>query len=113
MRPSEVAHEGPAQLKGDRRGHAAQHPEAKHLPQHVDPGARDHECHKNLHGVGESNGKEIANQRGEAQGSRLPVERERHAEHAVRVPQGQMPLMDLAPHQICPRDEDADLVEEV
>ena len=87
-------------------------PRRSTFPEHVDPRARDHDGDDHLGGVREPNGEQVSDQDGKAEGSRLPVERQRHPQRAVGVPQGKMALMDLRPHQIRPRDEERNLVQE-
>ena len=89
QRPSEVPHEGAAQLEDDRRRHAAERPETKHLPEYVDARARDHDGDDHLGGVGEPNGEQVSDQDGKAQGSRLPVEREGHPQTRCRGSTGE------------------------
>ena len=78
QRPSEIPDEWAAQLEDDRRRRAAERPQAKHLPEHVDARAGDHDGDDKLGSVSESDGEQVSDQDGKAQGSRLPVESERH-----------------------------------
>ena len=68
---------GAAQLE-DRGGHdAAQHAQAQHPAEDVDAASGDGVGDEYLHGVGEVQRDEVAEEDGHAEGGRLPVEGQR------------------------------------
>ena len=112
-RPTQPAHERATQFVDDRRHDTSEDAEAQHASEYVHARACDHEGHEDLHGVGETQREEVAHQGGHPERRRLPVERERHPEAAVGVPQRQVSVVNLGPGQVRPRDHLRNLVEGV
>ncbi len=108
--PSGVVDHGARQLEhgATEGGPEAPHPED--AAQGVRACARDQEPRQHDDRERIVDGEEVAQCRRDAEDTRLPVEREGHAEDVVGVPQRELAAVDLVPRQVRPRDELLDLV---
>ena len=86
--------------KDARKGAQPQDP-----TQQVDAGSGDHQGEDDLDGEKELKRKDVADEGGQAEGSRLPVEGKRHPEAFVRIPEREVTLVHLRPGQGRPRDD--------
>ena len=105
MGPTQPAQHRSTELEDRRREHTGDRAEPQHPAQHVGAGARDDQGEDDLHREREVERKEVADEGGQAQRSRLPIEGQRHPQPFVGVPEREMALVHLRPGQCGPRDD--------
>ena len=108
--PSGVVDHGARQLEDGAAERGAEGSEPEHAAQGVGTGPGDQEPDQHDDGVRVPHGEQVAQRGGDAEHARLPVERQGHAQEVVGVPQRQLPVVDLGPRQVRPRDHLLDLV---
>ena len=110
-RIAQPSHHRAAELEHCGSEQTPQDTQLEDTAQYVGTGPGDDQGGQHLHGVSEMERKQIADKGWKTEGCRLPVECERHSEGAIRVPQGQEPVVHLGPCQRRPRDEGRNLID--
>lgn len=104
---------GPLSSNAIRGKGAGQHAQAECPGEDVHAGPRGEQGDDDLNGEREVEGKQVAHQGRKTQWGRLPIEGERQAECAIRIPERQSPVVNLGPYLGCPRNQGVQLVQGV